>query len=168
MNIKEQYPDFFNNTVFPILSSVFNNTVPDNNAHSHNNNNNNYNNNNMINNNINLYSAMQNVGMRTIPRVVDPSGRNITSNVLLDDITTGKNMVNFHNEYKYGRYYTKNSFNGLLKSSSGKKQNPSTRAIINPGNVVKYKANVKNSIGGTRKRRVSKKSRRKSRHVRKH
>jgi hypothetical protein len=162
LNIRTQHPSFFTNTVIPIINTVFNNTVPNNNQSYNNNNNNNNNiNNNNNNNNINLYSAMQNVGMRNIPKVINANGKNITSNVLLNDITTGKNMVNFHDEYKYGRYYTKNSFNGLHKNSSGKKQNPSTRAIIKPSNVVKYKAVVKG--GGTRKRRVSKKSKRKSR-----
>jgi hypothetical protein len=87
-----------------------------------------------------IYKNIENIGEKNIEK-------NSKSNVLLDDITNGKNMVNFHGEYDYGRYYTKNSFNGL-KVKGKRKENPITRKLIEPENVVKYKAKL---VGGRRK-----------------
>lgn len=78
--------------------------------------------------------------------------------VMMDEIVNGNNMINFHNERKYNRYYKKSSYNKLTK-----KLNPQTRRPIRPENIKVYKAKIvgkKNAAGGsrnTRKRRSTRK-----------
>lgn len=70
--------------------------------------------------------------------------------ILMSNIKNGDEMINFHDEYKYNRYYKRNEFNQL---PGNPKKNPYTRKNIKPSNIKRYKAHL---IGGTRKRRISK------------
>lgn len=104
-----------------------------------------------------IYSNIQNVGSRNVPA-------NATNVVSLQNIENGTNMVNFHDEFDHGRYYTKNTFDRLNIKAHGKKENPSTRQPIKPTNVKKYKALVKATGGAkTRKGRKNRKATRKGR-----
>lgn len=107
---------------------------------------------------VNRYSAIPNVGRRTLPK----NAENVVSK---NTIQQNTNMVNFHGESGYGRYYTRNTFNALPRNGQGFKSNPATRAQINSANVVSYKANIANE-GGKRKYKKTRKVR-KSRSTRK-
>jgi ankyrin repeat protein len=85
--------------------------------------------------------------------------KNNATNILsMQNIETGTNMINFHDEFKHGRYYTKNTFNRLpIKNVlvgndeyMEAKENPTTRQAIDPVNIRRYKAVV--SGGGAGKR----------------
>lgn len=113
-----------------------------------------------------LYGSMPNVGIKNLPS-------NAKNTVSYENIRTGNDMVNFHGESGFGRYYTRNTFDRIPKNTvSPYKKNPATRQIINPGNVVRYKARVEgNNLGNintslfseggkaTRKARKSRKTR---------
>lgn len=43
-----------------------------------------------------------------------------TETAIMTNIRQGQNMVNFHNEYKYGRFYTRNDFNKFVKVNNKK------------------------------------------------
>jgi hypothetical protein len=89
----------------------------------------------LVNNSVNLYANLANVGTKNIPA-------GSTNLISMENIKNQDEMVNFHNEAKFGHYYRKSNFNALTKNSSGKKKNPATRKIIQPSNAVKYKAKV--------------------------
>ena len=96
-------------------------------------------------------------------------GRNIPKGtlnaVMMDEIVNGNDMVNFHDESKFKRYYRKNTYNSL-SGTEGRKKNPFTPdRIIHESDVVRYRANVKG--GGSRRgsRRGSPKTK-KTRHGR--
>jgi ankyrin repeat protein len=101
------------------------------------NSNNNNNNNNALSNNNNI----SNLPVRNIPR-----GSN---SALMTNIAENDEMVNFHNEYKLGRYYTRANYNGL----KAPKRNPMTRRNIGRNNVKRYRAHLVNKTGGVRKTR---------------
>lgn len=103
-----------------------------------NSNNNNNNNNAMSNNNNNNISNMP---VRNIPR-----GSN---SALMTNIAENDEMVNFHNEYTLGRFYTRANYNGL----KAPKRNPMTRRNISRNNVKRYRAHLVNKTGGARKTR---------------
>lgn len=89
------------------------------------------------------YNGMPNVGTLNIPR-------GSTNVISLDDIEEGDEMVNFHGEHGYGRYYKKASFNGIpITYPSRFKKNPTTRANITQRNVRKYKAHL---VGGKKRK----------------
>lgn len=89
------------------------------------------------------YNAMNNIGSLNIPK---GSANTIT----LDDIQEGDEMVNFHGEHEYGRFYKKSSFNRIpVTYPSQFKKNPTTRANITRKNAKKYKAHL---VGGKKNR----------------
>lgn len=104
-----------------------------------------------VNNEVNIYAGMVNATTKNIPK-------NSTDLISMETIKNDDEMVNFHNEHKYGHYYRKSNFNALTKDYTGKKKNPSTRKIIEPANVVKYKAKIVGGRRSTRKTKKSKKS----------
>jgi hypothetical protein len=69
--------------------------------------------------------------------------------VLLSNIQDGDEMVNFHNEYNFNRYYKRNEFNQL---PGNRKKNPFTRKTIKPSNIKRYKAHL---VGGRRTRKTN-------------
>lgn len=75
-----------------------------------------------------------------------------TETAIMTNIRQGQNMVNFHNEYKYGRHYTRNNYNKFVKVDN-KKINPYTRRPIEPSNIQYYRANLRQRRGITRRRR---------------
>jgi hypothetical protein len=75
-----------------------------------------------------------------------------TESAIMTNIHQNQNMVNFHNEYKYGRYYTRNNYNKFIKVNN-KKLNPFTRRPIEASNIQYYKANLRKRRGITRRRR---------------
>jgi hypothetical protein len=77
------------------------------------------------------------------------------------EITEGMDMVDFHGEYGYGRYYPLEVYNDLHLP----KQNPSTRQPILPAEVEYYTAHIA-PAGGRRRRRQTKKSSRRARKTR--
>jgi len=72
-------------------------------------------------------------------------------------ITEGMDMVDFHGEYGYGRYYPLEVYNDLHVPKS----NPVTRRPILPADVQYYTAHI--VPAGGRRRRKTKKSRRRAR-----
>ena len=63
-------------------------------------------------------------------------------------------MVNFHDEYKYGRYYTRKNFNGIITNrNTQKKRNPTTRQPIETSNAKRYRAHIVKK-GGSKTRRA--------------
>ena len=72
-------------------------------------------------------------------------------------ITEGMDMVDFHGEYGYGRYYPVEVYNALVP-----KQNPMTRRPILPAEVQYYTAHIA-PPGGRRKTKKSNRRARKSR-----
>ena len=97
-------------------------------------------------------------------------GRNIPKGtlnaVMMDEIVNGNEMVNFHDESKFKRYYRKKTYNSL-SGAEGQKKNPFTPdRIIHESDVVRYRANVKG--GGSRRgsRRGSPKTKKTRRHGR--
>lgn len=82
------------------------------------------------------YTRIKNIGYLNVPEG--------SSNVIsYEDINDGTNMVNFEGEYKYGHYYTKNTFNRLSKNNKGFKTHPQTRGKIkNNATLRKYKARI--------------------------
>lgn len=86
---------------------------------------------------------------------------NATEVVTLDSIKNNEIMANFHNEFRHGRYYTKQTYNSLKpNAATGKKLNPSTRKVIEPGNVVFYK---KKKVEPAKKNRRNQRKTRKNR-----
>jgi hypothetical protein len=78
------------------------------------------------------------------------------------DVVEGTIMADFHGEYGYGRYYTRDTYMGLVNP----KLNPMTRRPILPADVTFYTAHLVVAAGG--RRRKSRKSKNKqSRKVRK-
>lgn len=100
----------------------------------------NNNNNNALSNNNN--NNISNLPMRNIAR-----GSN---SALMTNIAENDEMVNFHNEYKLGRFYTRANYNGL----KAPKRNPMTRRNISRNNVKRYRAHLVNKTGGLRKTRA--------------
>jgi hypothetical protein len=89
------------------------------------------------------YNGIANVGTMNI-------SRGSTNTISLDDIEEGDEMVNFHGEHGYGRYYKKSSFNQIpVTYPSRYKKNPTTRANITRNNLRKYKAHL---VGGKKRR----------------
>ncbi len=94
------------------------------------------------------------------PRAV-PAGA--TNAVTYNSIVAGEQMADFHGEaaLENPRYYKKSTFNSLeLKGIPRRKENPFTRAPIEPGNVRFY-----TKEGGAKKRKT--KSKRKQQRRRK-
>ena len=78
-----------------------------------------------------------------------------------EDLVEGRVMADFHGEYGYGRYYTRDTYIGL-----NPRLNPMTRRPILPADVTFYTAHIVPAAGG--RRRKSRKSKNKqSRKVRK-
>lgn len=77
-------------------------------------------------------------------------------------ITENMDMVDFHGEYGFGRYYTVEVYDALHLP----KLNPMTRRPILPGDVQYYTAHIAEPIGGRRRRRHTKKSKRRVRKTR--
>jgi hypothetical protein len=71
-------------------------------------------------------------------------------------ITEGMDMVDFHGEYGYGRYYPLEVYNALAVP----KENPMTRQTILPADVQYYTAHISAPIGGRRRRKTKKSKRR--------
>lgn len=94
-------------------------------------------------NNPNMRFNNNNLNYRVVPT---------TETAIMTNIRQGQNMVNFHNEYKYGRYYTRNNYNKFVKVNN-KKMNPHTRRPIEPSNLQYYRANLRQRRGITRRRR---------------
>jgi ankyrin repeat protein len=86
------------------------------------------------------------------PVAINVPSRNIPSDssntISYDNIKEGNAMVNFHDEFKQGRYYKKNTYDKLKE-----KINPYTRVPINE--TTEYKAHI---VGGKRKTRKMKKA----------
>ncbi len=95
------------------------------------------------------YAQMPHMGLIAVPAGTENI---ITTNA----IAPGDEMVDFHGESGYGRYYKRSTFDLLPTNPQGLKKNPTTRAIIQPGNVHGYTAQ-----GG--KRRKQRTARRKTR-----
>jgi hypothetical protein len=76
------------------------------------------------------------------------------------EITEGMDMVDFHGEYGYGRYYPLEVYNDLHDP----KLNPMTRRPILPGDLQFYTAHI--VPAGGRRRRKTKKSKRRARKTR--
>lgn len=73
---------------------------------------------------------------------------NARNAIMLGPVKNGNNMVNFKNtngnsayESKFGRYYTKNTYNTYIKN----KPHPFTRKPINTKSIKEYKAKFKNA-----------------------
>ncbi len=86
------------------------------------------------------------------PVAINVPSRNIPSDssntISYDNIKEGNTMVNFHDEFKQGRYYKKNTYDKLKE-----KINPYTRVPITE--TTEYKAHI---VGGKRKTRKMKKA----------
>jgi hypothetical protein len=59
--------------------------------------------------------------------------------ITYEPLVNGENMVNFHDEFEFGRYYKDSTFESFPVKSHGYKENPSTRKPIKPENIKKYK-----------------------------
>ena len=81
------------------------------------------------------YNDPENVGTLFVPA---GSQRFVT----YETIQNGNKMVNFHGERKFNHYYTKNTFDQIVRNYNGFKKNPSTRAVIQENNLKTYTANV--------------------------
>jgi hypothetical protein len=79
------------------------------------------------------------------------------------EITEGMQMVDFHGEYGYGRYYPLEVYVALKDP----KLNPITRQPIDESDVIQYTAHIVPKAGGLRTRRTKPKRTRKHR-TRKH
>lgn len=90
------------------------------------------------------------------PKVIVSESRNLPKNatnaITMEPIENGNTMVNFHDEYKHGRFYTKNTYDKFRK-----KENPVTREPIL--DTVFYKAKI---VGGRKKKTIKKRSHKKS------
>lgn len=64
------------------------------------------------------------------------------NSVTYEPIQNGDKMVNFHGERQFNRYYTKNTFDQIVRNYNGLKKNPSTRASIQENNLKTYTASV--------------------------
>jgi len=60
---------------------------------------------------------------------------NAENEITKNHIKPGTNMVNFHEEYEHGRYYTKNTFDKFANP----KRNPMTRELIKKTRIYKAK-----------------------------
>jgi hypothetical protein len=91
-----------------------------------------------------------------------PKNVKLPSNAITyNEIKNGNKMVNFHNEYKSGRYYKERTMYNLYTKHNAKKQNPFTRQPIKPLNISKYRAHLVFEGGKTRRRvRKERKTRR--------
>jgi hypothetical protein len=84
-----------------------------------------------------------------------------TNDIVYDmEITEGMDMVDFHGEYGYGRYYPLEVYNAIYP-----KKNPMTRQLILPTDVQYYTAHIA-PAGARRRRRQTKKSKRRARKTR--
>lgn len=104
-----------------------------------------------------------------IPSRNIPAGSSNT--ISYANIADGSQMVNFHNEFNKGRYYTQNTYNSIQTNERiGRKRNPYTRAPIDE--ITSYKAHIVGveAEGGKRKSKKTRKSKksRKSKKTRKH
>ncbi len=86
-----------------------------------------------------------------------------TNAIFYNSINPGNEMVDFHGERGYGRYYRRNTFDVLQSNHQGLKKNPFTQVIIEPGTVRRYTA----AGGRKRKQRTARKKTRRSRTLRK-
>jgi len=77
------------------------------------------------------------------------------------EITEGMDMVDFHGEYGFGRYYPLDVYDDLHLP----KKNPITRQLILPGDLQYYTAHIA-PAGARRRRRQTKKSKRRARKTR--
>ncbi len=85
--------------------------------------------------------------------------------ILMRPFEAGEVMANFHGESGFGRYYSKEAFNSMeLKGHPRRKENPFTRAPIEPGNVRFYKK----AGGGRRKTKSKRKQQRRRKTARRH
>lgn len=84
-----------------------------------------------------------------IPQMNVPVGtENVISTEPIQDRTM---MVNFHDERSHGRYYTKKTYDEIMRTT---RKNPFSRAKIAPANVTLYKAKlVPKQTGSNRKTR---------------
>ncbi len=104
-------------------------------SYTPNNDNTNNNTNNTTNNTILHATQYPNNGQRTNRNI--PA--NATNAISTNTIENGTNMVNFQGEFGHERFYTKNTFDKLQPHEySGKKRNPFTQQIIEPGNITRY------------------------------
>jgi hypothetical protein len=92
----------------------------------------------------NIVVRRNNTNVRSLPA-------NAINTITHGNIQDGNNMVNFQNEFKYGRFYTKNTYDKFKL-----KQNPVTREPIKE--VKSYKASVRKTRKGG-KRRINQKKR---------
>jgi hypothetical protein len=91
----------------------------------------------------NMYANAPHIGELAVPAEAQaPIGLNIPA--------AGTEMVNFHGEHGLGRIYTREEFDHLPIKAHGRKENPSTRQPIQPGNVRYYR------LSGGKKRRGTK------------
>lgn len=81
------------------------------------------------------YNHPENVGTLFVPA----GSQNF---VTYETIENGDKMVNFHGERKFNHYYTKNTFDQIVRNYNGLKKNPSTRAVIQENNLKTYTASV--------------------------
>jgi hypothetical protein len=79
------------------------------------------------------------------------------------EITEGMDMVDFHGEYGFGRYYPLDVYDDLHFP----KKNPITRQLILPGDLQYYTAHIAPAGGRRRKTKKSKRRGRKTRRSRK-
>ena len=95
------------------------------------------------------------VGPRDIPK-------DTVDTVYQMEITEGMQMVDFHGEYGYGRYYPLEVYAALKDP----KLNPMTRQPIDENDVIQYTAHIVPKAGGLRTKRTKRTKR--TRRTRKH
>lgn len=110
----------------------------------------------------NVYRNIPDAGLLNIP-----SGA--TNTITMNTIAEGDDMVNFHGEHGYGRFYKQSTFDQLpIMNSYLYKKNPTTRRTIRRNNTLrKYKAHltpvttaVSSQVAGSKRWRSGKKTRR--------
>ncbi len=72
--------------------------------------------------------------------------------IVFNKIQEGNNMIDFHDEYKYGRYYKQSTYNDYIKPT---RENPFTRKSLSSKNIQRYKAKFS---GGKRTKRTQRKN----------
>jgi hypothetical protein len=78
------------------------------------------------------------------------------------EITEGMQMVDFHGEYGYGRYYPLEVYVALKDP----KLNPMTRQPIDESDVIQYTAHIVPKAGGLRRKPKRTRRTRKRKHTR--
>jgi hypothetical protein len=108
------------------------------------------------------YSKLYRDYMTVPPKQIKPIMKSIPKKaknaITMSYIKEGENMVNFHDEFDRGRFYTERTHN-----STKDKKNPYTQHTIFPTNVSYYRAHLQGGKRRTRTyRKASKKSTRKA------